>query len=75
MYHPRWLGELGRRDESLTAIQEAVTVRRALAEAHPDAYLPNLAMSLNNLANLLESLGRSAESDVVRQEVTLLDTR
>ena len=42
------LADLGRREEALAAIEEAVTIYRALAEARPDAFLPDLAMSLNN---------------------------
>ena len=37
-----------RREDALTAITEAVTIYRALAEAHPDAFLPDLATSLTN---------------------------
>jgi len=51
----RWLFELsirladmGRREEALAAIEEAVTIRRQLAEARPDAFLAALAISLNN---------------------------
>ena len=32
-------------------------IRRTLAKDQPAAYLPNLAASLNNLANLLSSAG------------------
>ena len=52
------LGDLGRREEALTAIDEAVTAYRALAEARPDAFLPDLAMSLNNQSERLSDLGR-----------------
>ena len=44
------LGDLGRREEALAAIQEAVTIRRELAAARPDAFRPDLAGSLNNLS-------------------------
>ncbi|SES42415.1 helix-turn-helix domain-containing protein, partial [Lentzea albida] len=37
------LGKLGRAQEALTAIHEAVQTYRSLAEAQPDAYLPDLA--------------------------------
>src|SRR5262249_22692337 len=36
------LGELGRQEEGLAAIQEAVTIHRQLAAARPDTFLPNL---------------------------------
>ncbi|QUC56037.1 tetratricopeptide repeat protein [Streptomyces sp. A2-16] len=52
------LGALGRREDGLAAIEEAVAAYRALAEGRPDAFLPDLAMSLNNLANRLGDLGR-----------------
>ena len=35
---------------------------RRLAEAAPDAYLPNLAASLNNLATFLSEVGRRADA-------------
>jgi tetratricopeptide (TPR) repeat protein len=52
------LGDLGRREAALAAIEEAVTAYRALAEARPDAFLPNLAASLNNQSSCLADLGR-----------------
>ena len=51
------LGELGRREEALAAIQEAVTIRRELAAARPDAFRPDLASSLNNLSHRLGEPG------------------
>ena len=41
------LADLGRREEALAAIQEAVTIRRGWP-ARPDAFLPDLAAALNN---------------------------
>ncbi|MDI5974067.1 tetratricopeptide repeat protein, partial [Streptomyces sp. SL13] len=55
------LGEVGRRAEGLTAIEEAARHYRTLAEANPDAYLPDLATSLNNLSVRLGEVGRRAE--------------
>jgi len=43
------LSNLGRLDEALAASQEAVAIRRRLAENHPNAFLPNLARSLGGL--------------------------
>ena len=43
---------------SLTAIEEAVTIRRALAEARPDAFRPYMGESLINLSGRLSELGR-----------------
>jgi hypothetical protein len=45
--------DLGRPEDALTAIEEAVAIRRELAAARPDAFRPDLAMSLNNLSNRL----------------------
>jgi len=48
--------ELGQREAALASIQEAVTIRRDLATQRPDAFLPNLAGSLNNLGDRLKWL-------------------
>jgi len=40
------LSDLGRREEALTAAEEAVRLRRALAKTRPDAFIPDLAGSL-----------------------------
>src|SRR5690242_3956339 len=44
------LGDLGRREEALAAIEEAVTVRRELAARWPDAYEQELKQSLQVVA-------------------------
>ncbi|MGW6839459.1 tetratricopeptide repeat protein [Streptomyces sp. NPDC054958] len=56
------LGDLGRWEEALVAITEAVYVFRELVGLRPDVYRPDLAMSLNNLATGLGSLGRWEEA-------------
>lgn len=56
------LGEVGRRDEALAAVEEAVTVRREMFEADPSAYLPDLAASLNDLSVRLSGVGRRDEA-------------
>jgi len=38
--------QLGRREEALQATQKAVEIRQKLSEERPDAFLPDLAMSL-----------------------------
>ena len=53
---------MGRREDALTAIEEAVTIRRDLAEALPEAYLPSLATSLNNQSSRLADLGRREDA-------------
>jgi tetratricopeptide (TPR) repeat protein len=66
------LSELGRREDALTAIQEAVAIYRALAKARPDAFLPNLAMSLNNESTMLSELGRREDALTAIQEALTL---
>ena len=56
------LAELGRREDALTAITEAVQIRRELAAARPDAFRPDLAMSLTNQSNRLAELGRREDA-------------
>ena len=48
--------------------QEAVGLYRELVEASPVAYTPDLARSLNNLANILSGVGRAGEALEVAQE-------
>ncbi|MFF3002242.1 tetratricopeptide repeat protein [Kitasatospora sp. NPDC057940] len=64
------LGDMGRREEGLTVIQEATDHYHALAEANPDAHLPDLARALNNLSNRLGDMGRRAEALAAIQEAT-----
>src|SRR4051812_24155709 len=45
-----------------TLTAHLVTLYRELAEAAPDAYLPDLASSLNNYSVRLDAVGRSAEA-------------
>lgn len=52
------LRELGRREDALAAAEEAVRLRRGLAAARPDAFTPDLALSLNNVAAMLGNLGQ-----------------
>ena len=64
------LGDLGRREDALAAIEEAVTLRRELATARPDAFVPDLAMSLNNLSVRLAGLGRREDALAAIEEAT-----
>ncbi|WP_159461762.1 tetratricopeptide repeat protein, partial [Thermoflexus hugenholtzii] len=66
------LSALGRREEALTATQEAVELYRQLAAQHPQAFLPDLASSLNNLGARLSELGRREEALQVTQEAVEL---
>ena len=51
------LSELGDRQAALAHTQEALELYRALAEKHPEAFLPDVATALNNLGNQLSELG------------------
>jgi tetratricopeptide (TPR) repeat protein len=73
------LSDVGRREGALSAIEEAVTISRGLAEAAPDAFLPDLARALNNLSNQLSDVGRregalSAIEDAVAHYRRLAET-
>jgi tetratricopeptide (TPR) repeat protein len=48
--------------------EEAVRIRRMLAEASPDAYLPDLALCLNSLSTDLGAVGRREEALAAIQE-------
>jgi hypothetical protein len=56
------LSDLGRREEARAASQEALAIRRRLAEARPDAFLPELATSLGVVSEILAGLSRRAEA-------------
>jgi hypothetical protein len=56
------LANAGRRQEALAPAGKAVTIRRQLAEANPDAYLPDLAKSLSNLGEILAGLGHRQQA-------------
>ena len=49
--------------EAEEAFAEALEIRRKLAEANPDAYLPYVASTLNNLANLYRATQRMKDAD------------
>ena len=56
---------LGGRENAIRArelTEEAVAIYRELAAERPDAFRPDLAGSLNNLGNRLDSLGRREEA-------------
>ncbi|MEU6868252.1 hypothetical protein ABZ924_34330 [Streptomyces sp. NPDC046876] len=64
------LGDVGRREEGLAAVEEATSYHRVLAEANPDAYLPALAASLLNLSVCLSQVGRRKEGLAAIKEAT-----
>ena len=51
-----------RRGGVLLRGEEAVQIYRGLAAANPDAFLPNLASSLNNQSGWLSELGRREDA-------------
>ena len=51
-----------------TIYQEALTTYRQLAQANPQAYLPNVAMTLNNLGLLYSATQRLSEGEQAYQE-------
>ncbi|MDC0678849.1 tetratricopeptide repeat protein [Sorangium atrum] len=60
--------ELGQREAALASAQEAVTIRRTLAEQQPSAFLPDLALGLNNLGKTLSELGQREAALASTQE-------
>ena len=66
------LSGLGRREEALAAIEEVTGLYRQLAAARPDAFLPNLALSLNNQAVRLADLGRPEEALAAIEEAVAI---
>jgi hypothetical protein len=66
------LAALGRREEALAASQEAVTIRRELAAARPDAFRPDLAAALNNLSVRLAALGRREDALAASHEAVTI---
>ena len=66
------LSGVRRSGEALEVAQEAVRLRRDLVQASPEAYTPDLAMSLNNLASVLSGVRRSGEALEVAQEAVRL---
>ncbi|MEU2615841.1 tetratricopeptide repeat protein, partial [Micromonospora sp. NPDC007271] len=66
--HAIRLAEVGRRVEALAVSQEAVDLYRGLAAGNRDAYLPDLATSVNNHALRLAEAGRRDEALAVSQE-------
>ena len=49
-------------EEALEPVEESVTVYRRLVDPVGDGYLPELALSLHNLANRLVRLSRPIEA-------------
>jgi len=62
------LAALGRYDEALRAIQQAVDLYRDLAAQNPRAFRPDLARALLNLGAMLSALGRPEEALAAARE-------
>ena len=58
----------GRREEALSATEEAVRIRRQLASQRPDAFLPDLARSLGAEGAVLREMGNGGEAVAAFQE-------
>jgi tetratricopeptide (TPR) repeat protein len=54
-------------------VEEAVTIRRALTESQPEAFLPHLAMSLNNQAVFLLQVGRHEKALAAIEEAVTIN--
>jgi tetratricopeptide (TPR) repeat protein len=66
------LSDLGEREAALAAAREAADLYRTLEAQRPDAFRPDLAMSLSNLANRLSELGeREAALAAAREAADL----
>ena len=64
--------KMGDRDGALDSITEAVDLRRRLAQTNPAAFLPDLAMSLNNLSRCQSDSGdRAGALDSITEAVDL----
>ena len=53
---------MGQREAALASTEEAVKLYGKLAAARPDAFEPDLAMSLNNLGNRQSAVGQREEA-------------
>jgi CHAT domain len=63
-----WQSALGQRKAALASTQEAVDILRKLAQARPEAFLPNLARSLHNLGARQSALGQREAALASTQE-------
>jgi tetratricopeptide (TPR) repeat protein/nucleoside phosphorylase len=66
------LSDMGQREEALKAAQEAVALHRILAQRNPDAFQPDLAMSISNLGATLSDMGQREEALKAAQEAVAL---
>ncbi len=69
------LSALGHGEEAFRTAKESVRLYRRLAQADSQAFEPDLAMSLTNLARILADLGRREEALEVAKEAVVLYRR
>lgn len=69
------LEKAGRKEEALTALQEAVAIWRRLAAHDATASEQDLAMSVHNLGLILAGLGREEEALAAVEEAVVIDRR
>ena len=62
------MSEVGQREAALAPAQEAAALYRELAAKAPDAYRPDLALALNNLATSLSAVGQREAALAPAQE-------
>ncbi|MCW5933657.1 MAG: tetratricopeptide repeat protein [Fimbriimonadia bacterium] len=67
-----YLNRVRRLDEAVSAYEDALTIRRDLAEEQPAVYTPDVAMTLNNLGNALGDLRRLDEALAAYEEALRL---
>ncbi|MFK4100856.1 tetratricopeptide repeat protein [Streptomyces sp. NPDC019531] len=70
-----FLSEVGRREEALTATEEAVALYRRLAAVNAVTHEPHLADSLSNLGAFLAEVGRHEEALTATQEAVAIYRR
>jgi tetratricopeptide (TPR) repeat protein len=69
------LGDLGRLEDALAAVEDAVNLYRQLAAAQPDAFIPDLAQFLHNLSSRLAAVGRFEDALAAVEEAVSLYRR
>jgi nucleoside phosphorylase/tetratricopeptide (TPR) repeat protein len=67
--------EVGQRERALESTQEAVGAYRELARRNPEAFLPDLAMSLNNLGKVQSEVGQRERALESTQEAVEIHRR
>ncbi|WP_305070080.1 tetratricopeptide repeat protein [Micromonospora sp. HM134] len=73
--HAWRLANAGQRQQALIPAEEAGTIYRRLAQTNPDAHLPGLAASLNNLGAFLSELGRWEQALTPTEEAATIYRR